>query len=296
MNRISTYRDLGLEPDFIFNIEKCPLTEAFSVHSHDYSELVVILDGSAVHIIEGREYPISAGQVFFIHGNVSHGYKNVDRIQYVNVMFHPDQIVQLPELKLLPGFQALFYFEPFYRKEMNFKGMLSLDGEQLASVTALLDTLLEEYVRKSDGYRLMIRSYFTALVGLLSRCYVQNSGFSENRALRIAESISYLEEHFTQPLTLQELADRAYLSKRQFLREFARNFQTTPMDYVIRRRLEHSCALLRNEQLSVLQVAQESGFRDQNYYARQFRMRYGCSPTEYRERHKRGDSGEGGDF
>lgn len=285
MTRKSHYRDQGLEPDFIFRIEKCPLTHEFSVHNHDYSELVVILNGSAVHIIEGREYPVSAGQVFFIHGNVSHGYKNVDQIEYVNVMFHPDQIAQLQELKLIPGFQALFYFEPFYRKEMNFKGMLSLNDGQLRQVTGLLDAILEEYNRKPEGYRLMIRSYFTALIGTLSRYYVANNGWPENKALRIAESVTYLEEHFLQPLSLDELAERAYLSKRQFLREFARNFQTTPMDYVIRRRLEHSCTLLRSAGLSILQVAQESGFRDQNYYARQFRKVYLCTPTEYREKH-----------
>ncbi|WP_438449208.1 helix-turn-helix domain-containing protein [Gorillibacterium sp. sgz5001074] len=284
MNRKSLFREQGLEPDFIFNIQKCPLNHDFDIHSHDYSELVVILDGSAVHIIEGREYPISAGQVFLIHGNVSHGYKDVRGIQYFNVMFHPDQIVQPPELKLMPGFQALFYFEPFYRKEMNFKGMLTLSPGQLNQVTGMLDLILEEHHSRHDGYRMMIRSYFTALIGTLSRFYVANSGQLENRALRIAESISYLEEHFLQQVTLQELADRAFLSKRQFLREFARTFHTTPVDYIIRRRLEYSCTLLRNNRLSILQVAQESGFRDQNYYARQFRKVYFCSPTEYREK------------
>lgn len=284
MNRISRFRDQGLDPNFIFDIQKCPLTHDFSLHSHDYSELVVILDGSAIHVIEGREYPISAGQVFFIHGNVAHGYKDVDNIQYFNVMFQPDQIVQLPELKLLPGFQALFYLEPFYRKEMNFKGMLSLDPEQLGRITGLLDVILVEHNKKEEGYRLLIRSYFTALVGMLSRYYVSNIGHTENKALRIAEAITYLEENYLQPVTLQELADRAYLSTRQFLREFARTYHTTPMDYVIRRRLDYSCTLLRNDGLSILQVAQESGFRDQNYYARQFRKAYGCSPTEFRER------------
>lgn len=69
--------------------------------------------------------------MFFIHSDISHGYKNVQNIEYINVMFHPDQLLQLPELKLLPGFQALFYLEPFFRKEMYFKGMLSLQPAQL---------------------------------------------------------------------------------------------------------------------------------------------------------------------
>ncbi|WP_342420933.1 AraC family transcriptional regulator [Paenibacillus sp. FSL E2-0178] len=280
-------RDLGLEPGFTFRIQKCPLTQDYYVHCHDFSELVVILEGSAIHIIEGREYPVSAGQVFFIHSDISHGYKNVQNIEYINVMFHPDQLLQLPELKLLPGFQALFYLEPFFRKEMYFKGMLSLQPAQLEEATVLLDRILEEYDRQSDGYRLMIRTYFTALVGTLSRYYRQNGGGTENRALQIGEAVTYIEEHFLQPISLQSLADLAYMSKRQFLRVFTRNYHTTPMDYVIRKRLEYSCTLLRNASLTISQVAMDSGFRDHNYYSRQFKKVFLCTPSEYRM-HKAG--------
>lgn len=276
--------DIGLEPGFTFRIQKCPLTHEYFVHSHDFSELVVILQGSAVHIIEGREYPVTAGQVFLIHSGVSHGYKNVDGIEYINVMFQPEQLLQLSELRLLPGFQALFYIEPFYRKEMNFKGMLTLNEAQLQEATKLLDLILTEYELQPQGYRLMIRSYFTALVGLLSRYYQIGSGADDNKALRIGEAVTYIEEHFLQPITLQAMADRAYLSTRQFQRVFTRNYHTTPMDYVIRKRLDYSCTLLRHPNLSISQVALESGFRDQNYYARQFRKVYNCTPSEYREK------------
>ncbi|MCM2998283.1 AraC family transcriptional regulator [Paenibacillus cellulositrophicus] len=276
--------DIGLEPGFTFRIQKCPLTHEYFVHSHDFSELVVILQGSAVHIIEGREYPVTAGQVFLIHSGVSHGYKNVDGIEYINVMFQPEQLLQLSELRLLPGFQALFYIEPFYRKEMNFKGMLALNEAQLQEATRLLDLILTEYELQPQGYRLMIRSYFTALVGLLSRYYQIGSGADDNKALRIGEAVTYIEEHFLQPITLQAMADKAYLSARQFQRVFTRNYHTTPMDYVIRKRLDYSCTLLRHPNLSISQVALESGFRDQNYYARQFRKVYSCTPSEYREK------------
>lgn len=276
--------DIGLEPGFTFRIQKCPLTHEYFVHSHDFSELVVILQGSAVHIIEGREYPVTAGQVFLIHSGVSHGYKNVDGIEYINVMFQPEQLLQLSELRLLPGFQALFYIEPFYRKEMNFKGMLTLNEAQLQEAIKLLDLILTEYELQPQGYRLMIRSYFTALVGLLSRYYQIGSGADDNKALRIGEAVTYIEEHFLQPITLQAMADKAYLSTRQFQRVFTRNYHTTPMDYVIRKRLDYSCTLLRHPNLSISQVALESGFRDQNYYARQFRKVYSCTPSEYREK------------
>ncbi|MFX3635673.1 MAG: helix-turn-helix domain-containing protein [Candidatus Pristimantibacillus sp.] len=103
-----------------------------------------------------------------------------------------------------------------------------------------------------------------------------------NKALRIGEAITFIEEHFLQPITLQSMADKAYLSARQFQRIFTRNYLTTPMDYVIRKRLDFSCTLLRNPDLTISQVSMESGFRDQNYYARQFRKVFGCTPSDYR--------------
>lgn len=276
--------DTGLEPGFTFRIEKCPLTHDYCIHSHDFAELVVILSGNAVHIIEGREYPVTAGQVFLIHSNVAHGYKNVDGIEYINVMFQPEQLLQLPELRLLPGFQALFYIEPFYRKEMYYKGMLSLDPGQLQEATRLLDLILEEHDRKPDGFRLMVRTYFTALVGMLSRYYQNSSGTRDNKALRIGETVTYMEEHFLQPITLQDMADRAYLSTRQFQRVFTRNYNTSPMDYIIRKRLDYSCTLLRSPELTISQVAMDSGFHDQNYYSRQFRKIFHCTPSQYRDK------------
>lgn len=129
-----------------------------------------------------------------------------------------------------------------------------ITSTQLQRISGMLDVILDEYDKKPEDFRLMIRTYFTALIGMLSRYYLSNSGRSENKALWIAESITYLEEH------------------------------TTPMDYVIRRRLDYSCTLLRDASLPIQHVALESGFRDQNYYARQFRKMYRCTPTEYREK------------
>ncbi|MBW4080253.1 helix-turn-helix domain-containing protein [Paenibacillus sp. S150] len=125
---------------------------------------------------------------------------------------------------------------------------------------------------------------FHLRVGMLSRYYQNSSGLEDNKALRIGETVTYIEEHFLQPITLQSMADMAYMSTCQFLRVFTRNYQTTPMDYVIRKRLDYSCTLLRSPDLSIPQVAMDSGFHDQNYYSRQFRNIFNCTPSAYREK------------
>jgi AraC-like DNA-binding protein len=284
MDAYVDYKNVGLEPDFIFKIQKCPLTHDYFVHHHNFSELVLILEGSATHIVEGKEYPIKAGHVFIVNEGVNHGYKKVDRIKYINVMFKTDQLHRLEELMKLSGFQALFLIEPYYRSEQHYNAMLELEPAQMKRVNAVLGDILEEYTDGRDGYRSMILMHFSALAILLSRYYTENSGADSNKVYRLAEAFTFLEENYLQPITLKQAADLAYLSPRHFVRTFSRSYRTTPMEYVLKRRLEHSCMLLRDPSRSISEVAEDSGFRDANYYARQFRKAFGCSPTEYRKK------------
>ncbi|WP_438444504.1 AraC family transcriptional regulator [Gorillibacterium sp. sgz5001074] len=277
------YHNLGLPADFIFNIEKCPLTHDYFVHHHNFSELVLILEGSAIHVVEGKEYPIAAGHVFVVNEGVNHGYKHVDRIKYVNVMFRTEQLPELPELMKLAGFQAFFLIEPIYRSEQHYNAMLALGPSQMKRVHAALDEILEEFTGCHEGYRSMILMRFSALAITLSRYYTENHTDS-NKVYRLAEAFTFLEENFLKPITLKQAADLAYLSPRHFVRTFSRSYKTTPMEYVLMRRLEHSCLLLRDPERSITDVAEQSGFRDANYFARQFRKAYGCSPTEYRRK------------
>jgi len=105
--------------------------------------------------------------------------------------------------------------------------MLLLDSAQLQEAMRLLDLILEEHDRQPEGFRLMVRTYFTALVGMLSRYYQNSTGTRDNKALRIGETVTYREEHFLQPIALQAMADMAYLSTRQF----RKIIQCTPSEY-----------------------------------------------------------------
>ena len=80
-------KDLKTTENFFFEIDKCPLVTDYPMHNHDFYELVVILSGKAIHIIEDEEYPIEAGHIFIINGEKSHGYRDVDGLRYFNVKF-----------------------------------------------------------------------------------------------------------------------------------------------------------------------------------------------------------------
>jgi AraC-like DNA-binding protein len=99
-------------------------------------------------------------------------------------------------------------------------------------------------------------------------------------ALRRARDVADLD--FARPLTLDEMARAANLSKFHFARSFAAAFGETPRDYLTRRRIERAKDLLRAANLTVTEICLLVGFESLGSFGTRFRELVGCSPSEYR--------------
>lgn len=285
MKKYYTLDEMAKSKGIPFCVQSAKLDGSFDVHSHNFSELVVILNGTATHIIDGREYFIKSGDVYVLSGDTSHGFKDVRDLALCNVMYYSDRLFTVgSSLRKLPGFQALFVLEPYYRKEHRFKYRLQLAPLKLKYVKGLLDVMQREYDKCMEGCEAVLQAYFMSLVAYLSREYVSvpDSQNSRSELMSLAETVAYMERHYTEPITLKQLSAGLSISCRHFIRIFRQNYQSTPMDYIIRLRLKHALELLKDNRLAITQVAYESGFTDSNYFSRQFRERYGVSPRSYR--------------
>jgi AraC-like DNA-binding protein len=98
---------------------------------------------------------------------------------------------------------------------------------------------------------------------------------------RIAAAVTYIQEHYAEPLRLRELARIAKISVAQFERYIQRIFDLTPKQVIIKTRLDAAAHLLIGNQ-SVAEIAQECGYADHSAFSRQFKAVVGLSPTEYR--------------
>lgn len=269
---------------YFFNIQRASIFSPYHVHTHDFSELVVITGGSATHIVNSDAYPIRAGHVFVVDKRCAHGFTDVESLNFFNVMYDADQfLVTGSELKKLPGFQALFILEPFYRKDHKFNSKLELSPEKLMDAENLLNIISQEYAQAGEGFKTMIQAYFTALVIFLSREYAESSSVLSERLLRIADAIVYIEQYYTDSIKLDDLAAKAFMSTRHFIRVFKQNYNVTPMEYIINLRLKHACNLLKTSRLSITDIALESGFSDSNYFTRLFKQEYGVVPSKYKK-------------
>jgi AraC-like DNA-binding protein len=98
----------------------------------------------------------------------------------------------------------------------------------------------------------------------------------------LRDMIGHIQKHYAERVTLSGIADAGHMGVSACCALFRRHFQKTPIEYLIRYRLDKSLSLLANPGLSVTEIALAVGFSGSSYYAECFRRRLKMSPTEYR--------------
>ncbi len=96
----------------------------------------------------------------------------------------------------------------------------------------------------------------------------------------------YIDNHFKENLTLDQLAGLAHINKYYLSHTFRREFNISPINYLISRRIQESRFLLAETDHSLSQIAQILGFSSLSYFSQSFRRAEGVSPLEYRKQHR----------
>ncbi len=273
-------------PDgFPLAVERRDPQEPFGPHTHEFSELVIVTGGHALHVTGRESWPIGTGDVFVIGGPRAHEYRDMQKLRLINILFRPENLrLDLWDLPTLPGYHALFMIEPAMRQQRKFNSRLRLDPKELGIVTGHVEALEHELHIRAPGFAFAANATFMQIVAFLSRCYSRSRSPDARAVLRIASAISHIEAHFDEPLDLDALAKLAHMSKRSFLRAFQSAVGSAPIAYLIKLRLSRAATLLRRSDEDITSAAFKAGFNDSNYFARQFRKIFGLSPREYRKR------------
>ena len=100
---------------------------------------------------------------------------------------------------------------------------------------------------------------------------------------RIKKIMAYIEQNYSNQITLHDIAGHIHLCESECTRLFKRHMNTTLFSYLQEYRIERSLEYLSSN-TSIKTVAEKAGFDDPNYYSKVFSRVKGCSPREYRKR------------
>ncbi|WP_168433631.1 helix-turn-helix domain-containing protein [Pontiella sulfatireligans] len=255
----------------------------FPLHSHNFDELVIILKGTAMHVIDKQEFPVKAGDVFVIAQNHEHQYLEMHGLALANILFDPEALLMHQwDIRTLPGFHALFSLEPAFRTLHNFKSRLQLSEPQLNQINENIHDLTRETEQRNPGYRVMAKGLFMQLAVTLSRTYSSTPSEESLDLLRIGDAIAHIEMHYTEKITLDELAKKSHLSQRHFTRVFQECIGRSPIDHLMHVRCQKAAELLKGTDRTITDIAFACGFSDSNYFTRCFRKVMEQTPKQYR--------------
>lgn len=245
-------------------------------HRHcDFSELAVVLEGTAVSCVPDHEVTLEAGDVLLLGTGTLHHLTQLRSLRNYNVLF---------DRRLLESLTRIGRFRWLQVGEGEYSPLMHLSGSDLSGAVMLLEKMRHEQLARSPGWELAVFGGFCQLFAHISRHARLDtevhgssaSGFQLGRVLR------YMEENAVKPLTLENLSRYAQMSESSFRHLFRAATGLAPIEYLIRLRCRRAMLDMFSSDHSISEIALESGFTDSNYFARKFREVTGRSPREFR--------------
>ncbi len=255
-------KNLFYMQDFdIFHYQFGSFTERFGFDSF---LLLYTYGGSGTLTYEGKTYLLEPGDGFFINCMDYHLYQVKDKYWDTGVLHINGN--------LMPDFYKLYHEHngPVFHEEPN--------GKLHHDLYKLLKTYQDPQYYRDWQASACIDRLLNHLLTLSQQNIVLNDTPDNIRYL-----VKYIESNFSQPLTLDYLAEFANTSKFYLSREFKKYTGFSPNEYIISLRVEKAKSLLENSELPIYVIAHETGIHDINNFTNLFKKRVGMTPTQYRK-------------
>ena len=237
----------------------------FPLHLHRHCELIYVTDGAVDVVIRDKEICLQKGDLAIIFPEMPHSYRSSEENKCNLIIFDPS-------------------FTPEFSRIMNEKYPLTpylLQGDIHADIRYNLFSLF--YDESGDVRRQ--KAYLTII---LSRIF-EKLPFTDIPAIStpketINKVLSYISTHFLENISLEHTADILGISKYHLSHIFSQKVGGGFIPYVHSLRIEHACELLLTTDLSVTDIAFESGFESAVTFHRVFRNSKGESPLQYKKK------------
>ena len=122
------------------------------------------------------------------------------------------------------------------------------------------------------------------IVNILTLICTESNEKNELLSDKLKTILHYLDEHYTENISLDQLAEQFFISKYYLSREFKKEFGTTIIQYVLAKKINNAKELLRYSNSSIEEIAHLCGIDDASYFNKIFKKMEGCTASEYRKR------------
>lgn len=238
---------------------------SIGMHTHEFYEINIVLSGYGCHYIEGKKLEVTAGDVFVIPGNISHGYISGKKLDVYHFLVRNDFFDRYrAELEGTKGYKMLFDIEPLLRQTTGENYFLHIDKDELFEVENDIRKIQD--AGKCGNYIYMNVLTLALFCGLCIKMFESADENSGNRAdMDIIRVMDYIHSNFSDRISVENVAKIANMSKSTLNRHFKRATGITPMEYVIYCRTKKARELIAENTYTKAEIAQRCGFYDTSH-------------------------------
>lgn len=269
--------DLIEYDDFYTELRRVSGKSVDYYHWHQCLELLYIESGIGLVIVDNQKFTLRPGRLFIFPQSKLHKVKvdSDEKNVYTRTIIHVD-----------PVYISAF-IKPFREAFKKFTSIAAADAkvsiydlsEHKALITSLLSALSHKYTATSQKGE-AIALFILNILGVLSPGVFISAGVS---GLLSSKIMAYIEKHHLEKITLEDIARSLDLSRSYACRAFKKETGGTIQEYLIVRRVKHACYLLEESELSIAEVAAQSGFNYVTYFIRCFNLVAGVTPLQYKK-------------
>ena len=253
----------------------------FLWHWHPEVELTLILSGEIEYQVDDNTYLLSAGDGLFCNSNSLHsGHMREDiECTYLSVTFHP---------RFLYGYENSIlqtkYVNHIISNELWSSLLLTRSITWQKEILECISKIYELYQAVPDDFELQTHML---LLNIWHKFYhyfstQPNNERKPNQHLqRLRDILLFIEEHYNQDISLEDVAKIANICKSECCRFFKKQMGMTIFDYILYLRIQNSLPLLKKTD-SITEVASTVGFASPSYYSQIFKRYMNCTPIEYK--------------
>ena len=257
------------------------------IHWHNDLEISLPREGEAVYQVYQKSYKVRPGEVLLLNRNVPHSCSSPgnERALYSTIIVRPDFLYgdfgSDVERKC---------FQPFLQNSAVPCMHLTKSDENIKEILQKLNQIEEAFDQKLFCYELKIKGLLCEVFSIILYDHRQELEkfvpANPQELERLEIMLNYLNSHFTEVISLQELADQLHLSREVSCRLFKKMTGKTITAYLEEYRVNKSVPLVQSGQYSMVQIAEMTGFSNPSRFADAFRRRVGCNPGDYSRNRK----------
>ncbi len=249
----------------------------FRIHHHAECELCAILSGEGVYQVKDKRYDFSQGSVFLFSGDEEHCITDIfSQCEILNIHFTP-RILWSEDLCLS---------RIFFARNKNYQNKINPHSPITPAIFDTIQEIEKECSQKSSGYRSMAKYKLLWIITQLVREYnyvdnsINYSGY-RNSINSIDTALHFIDENLTKNITLTEIAKHVAMNPSYFSIIFKKLNGISLWDYITAKRIELAIDLLKNTNMTKLDIALQCGFNSSSNFYKAFSKVTGKQPSDY---------------